>query len=707
MLSSLSSKLVFAGAVISYGSHLALAAPGDLLFRIESPEPTIGARFGDAVALLGTDILIGAPGQPDLGKPFVGEVFQFDGSTVDVIRSFSNPQTGTLRDYDAFGSAIAVVGDRIVIGAPGAEVLDSLPMHGKLFIYDANNGLLVHEVEPDVRANKGMGSALTVAGTQVLAGISGHSINGPSTGAGAVYVFNASTGQIDDRIFNPTLQGGGLFGRDVAASSDMFVAGAHNDALLPISARHGLAHVFDSSTHELLYTIENPNPDSIDGFRDNFGLRVAISEDFVFVASPGNDIGTVVDLGSVYAYDSANGSLRYRLDNPTGRAYESFGFELTRFGDDDLLIGAVAAEVDGIQGAGIVYLVDGLTGNTLLEIPNPEPEQGAFGTNITVMGDKLLISKIFADLPGVPDAGVVYVFDVNQSPADFDRDFDVDVDDVDALVNEIVAGNDNGLFDLTGDGILNEQDLEQWLATAAEENGLAAPYLLGDANLDGTVNASDLNALGQNWLGNPSAWQRGDFTADGTVDANDLNQLARNWQASIAVAMTAVPEPGSCTLLILCVFVLTQRREVAMTQRIERVEITGRSAHLTGEDLDGLSVVFEQLLGHPLSFSARRVRRTNDSEDCRIGRGAIRFGCFEKNDPLHRFYPWLGRDEKDSLGVTLRYKNTVQADVVDIDAMRRVNSGLFVATVDAALVAGSFDFDPRGRRCAGDDFDNG
>ena len=96
-----------------------------------------------------------------------------------------------------------------------------------------------------------------------------------------------------------------------------------------------------------------------------------------------------------------------------------------------------------------------------------------------------------------------------------------------------------------------------------------------------------------------------------------------------------------------------------------------------------------------------------NAEDCRIGRGAIRFGGLEKNDPFHRLYPWFGRDEKDTFGVALGDENTVQADVVDIDTMRRVDGSLFVATVDAALVAGSFDFDPRGRRCAGDDFDNG
>ena len=163
------------------------------------------------------------------------------------------------------------------------------------------------------------------------------------------------------------------------------------------------------------------------------------------------------------------------------------------------------------------------------------------------MGDNVLVSSL-SEVDGVPQAGVVYVFEVKQSPADFDGD--VDVDDIDALVNEIVAGNDSGLFDLTGDSILDGQDLEQWRATAAEENGFAAPCLLGDANLDGSVNAHDLNFLGKNWLGNPNPWQWGDFTADGTVDASDLNQLAQNWQQAIPTAASpeSVPKPAAMAL---------------------------------------------------------------------------------------------------------------------------------------------------------------
>ncbi len=137
---------------------------------------------------------------------------------------------------------------------------------------------------------------------------------------------------------------------------------------------------------------------------------------------------------------------------------------------------------------------------------------------------------------------------------DFDNDGDADGDDLDALVGEIIAASNDSEFDLSGDGAVDNSDLTQWRSDAATRNGFTAPYLLGDANLDGSVNATDLNALGQNWRGHPNAWQSGDFTADGTVDASDLNALGQNWRASIPIAAaqtTAVPEPATHVVLVL------------------------------------------------------------------------------------------------------------------------------------------------------------
>ncbi len=42
-------------------------------------------------------------------------------------------------------------------------------------------------------------------------------------------------------------------------------------------------------------------------------------------------------------------------------------------------------------------------------------------------------------------------------------------------------------FDRTGDDVLDSADLDQWLADIATIDGYDAPYLKGDANLDGDI----------------------------------------------------------------------------------------------------------------------------------------------------------------------------------------------------------------------------
>ena len=108
---------------------------------------------------------------------------------------------------------------------------------------------------------------------------------------------------------------------------------------------------------------------------------------------------------------------------------------------------------------------------------------------------------------------------------------------------------------------MNLDDRDQWLADAATENGFAGPYLLGDADLDGSVKASDLNSLGSNWLTVVSKWSQGDFTANGFVDSQDLNAIGLNWQGSTLTA-AAVPEPSAFGLWLGALLLIGCRRRL-------------------------------------------------------------------------------------------------------------------------------------------------
>ncbi len=138
--------------------------------------------------------------------------------------------------------------------------------------------------------------------------------------------------------------------------------------------------------------------------------------------------------------------------------------------------------------------------------------------------------------------------DSSEKPCDLNGSGTCTVEDIDLLVAEVIRGNKS------------LSDIDQWRADAAAENGFAEPYLVGDANLDGTVDAQDLNSLGRNWQSATGLWSSGDFNADNLIDAQDLNGVGGNWQKTIAAAAPAVvPEPTGCMLALLGLS-LTMRR---------------------------------------------------------------------------------------------------------------------------------------------------
>ena len=176
-------------------------------------------------------------------------------------------------------------------------------------------------------------------------------------------------------------------------------------------------------------------------------------------------------------------------------------------------------------------------------------------------------ATVVQSFPGLLDEVAVYVGELTQEQilehylvgigqlAGLDCDFDFngtcDIGDIDALMT--VVGEETHLadFDLTADGLVDDQDRDAWLVEASDALGFAGTILLGDANLDGTVDANDLNALALTWQTDNHRWSAGNFTG-GNSDVADLNALALNWQSGIRAAAATVPEPsGSMIILML------------------------------------------------------------------------------------------------------------------------------------------------------------
>lgn len=155
----------------------------------------------------------------------------------------------------------------------------------------------------------------------------------------------------------------------------------------------------------------------------------------------------------------------------------------------------------------------------------------------------------------------------NNLVCDFDANGICDTVDIDELMVDATDGTNTSTYDLTGDGVVDEADRDAWLSAAGSENGLSDAYLLGDANLDGIVDANDLNEVGISWQdANERRWSNGNFVisqGEG-VDANDLNVVGIAWQQSVAPAADAsvVPEPSAGLLVLTAIMglQLTRRR---------------------------------------------------------------------------------------------------------------------------------------------------
>ncbi len=137
---------------------------------------------------------------------------------------------------------------------------------------------------------------------------------------------------------------------------------------------------------------------------------------------------------------------------------------------------------------------------------------------------------------------------------DFDGDGAVTALDLNTLFGAL--GGADMAFDLTGDGVVDQADVDEWvfnLVPIGDNYGT----IYGDFNLDGAVDAGDLALLGSKFgTVNNLGWSVGDGNGDGWVDAGDLALLGANF----GTIVHPVPEPATMGVLALGGVAFLKRR---------------------------------------------------------------------------------------------------------------------------------------------------
>lgn len=101
----------------------------------------------------------------------------------------------------------------------------------------------------------------------------------------------------------------------------------------------------------------------------------------------------------------------------------------------------------------------------------------------------------------------------------------VNVQDIDLLNTQVQAMSGDSAFDLDGDGLVNQADTDMLVGL------IGTNY--GDTNLDGSVDAIDFETLAGNFGRNVFGWSAGDYNGDGRVAFNDFVSLSTNFEKKL------------------------------------------------------------------------------------------------------------------------------------------------------------------------------
>ena len=363
-----------------------------------NPVPAAGDRFGQAIAAVGYDLLVGAPKFDAVNAINTGVAHLFDGTTGAVLRTFANPHPGP---GDDFGATVAAFGVNVLVGAPLDDTagLDA----GAVYLFSSATGVLIRSfVNPDPGINDHFGAAVATIGNNILVGAPLDSTGGG--GGGVVYMINATNGVVLQVFLNPTPAAGDNFGSAITAIDNKVLVGAPNHSTLP-APNSGEAYLFNSATGALIRTFANPTPAA----GDLFGASVASFGSNVLIGAPVIDSGSASSSGAVYLYDGNNGSLLRTFTSPTPVINDAFGYKVAGLPPDKVVVSA-RLEDSIVANSGAVYVYHAGTGALLDTFKKPAPAiEDHFGESLATIGQRIVVGTPLDDTVGI-DAGAVYAF---------------------------------------------------------------------------------------------------------------------------------------------------------------------------------------------------------------------------------------------------------------------------------------------------------
>ena len=283
------STLATDGTLLAVGAPAAVPGGAVYLFqragsawrqvaRIVAPNGAEHDGFGEAIAIAGDLMVIGAPGR-DSARGATYAVRRTGGSWGDPVAVGRGAAAG-----DNFGKAVGIAGDRVVVGAPGPSPFggpfggQQRPHAGAAAVYRSAGSGWAEDAKLEVADSvAGLGWTIAVAGPSVY-------VSAPMTaqGRGVVYEFRrgGSGWQVAGKIA-PAVAGG-MGGMAFAPVGDQVIVG------MPLLSQFkGLVQVFNRTPTG--WEAGDTLGVKAVGMLIGFGSSIAASGDVAVVGAPGAD----------------------------------------------------------------------------------------------------------------------------------------------------------------------------------------------------------------------------------------------------------------------------------------------------------------------------------------------------------------------------------------------------------------------------------
>ncbi len=275
--------------------------------------------FGEAVAIAGDALLVGATGVDGQGAAYV---FRFDGTNwsqdAKLVPAVIAPgdEFGQSLDLSDDGTVAVIGSNADVMGESNAGAAYVFRFNGSVWTEEA----ILVSTDPDPFDDFGFGIALSADGNTVVIGSQNDDTVAPSAGAAHVFRFNGATWDHEAKLLSPTPQFGQSFGNGTAISGD--------GNLAVISDVNDTVHVFrfDGATWNLEATLTA---------EDSTGEAVSVSAD-----------GSVLVVGA-------------ESNAPAGAAFV-FRFDGTQWFQEVKLV-PLDADLNARFGLGVAIAADGET----------------------------------------------------------------------------------------------------------------------------------------------------------------------------------------------------------------------------------------------------------------------------------------------------------------------------------------------------------